>query len=154
MASGPDSTQRQVSRLDDEAWGPVVQGLSASVNVGSESFPAGGSIPMRYRLRNVSAEPVIVVNAGFWPNHRVDVEQEDGSPAVRTEAGKMALAVFNSGTRRKTVARTLSPQEILTETHDIATHFQFRSGHRYRLTITYSEGGFVLPSNSVEFTVR
>jgi len=31
-------------------------------------------ILFRYRIRNVSAEPVTIINTGFWPNHRVDVD--------------------------------------------------------------------------------
>jgi hypothetical protein len=104
-------------------------------------------------MRNASDKPIDVVNAGFWPNHRIDLTYSDGTPVLRTESGQQALDAFLSGKRRKTVLQTLLSGEILTEEH-MVSHFQLHPNNAYQLTITYAEGEVVVPSNLTTFVMR
>jgi len=153
MAAPPQGAQGSNSQIERQEWGPAVRGLQASVSLATTVPTQGEPITVQYRIRNISGEPIKIVDAGFWPNHRIDVTTVDGMLVSRTTAGKDALRVFLSGDRRKTVLRTLMPAEVLDDAQTI-THFELRSGVRYRLSITYVEGSVELKSNQVEFTVR
>lgn len=139
--------------LLDSAWGPAVQGLRASLSVLPEPPPSARQLRIRFVLQNIGPAPAHIINAGFWPNHRVDLRHTDGTPVARSELGQQALQAFSSGERRKAIVRPIAPGACLIEEHDLAPLFALRPGSRYRLQVSYEETARVLPGQPVEFAL-
>ena len=137
----------------DSAWGPVVQGIHASLSVVQEPAPSEQQLRIRFVIHNLGPTPATLVNAGFWPNHRIDLTYESGQPVAPTELGQQARRAFSSGAQRKTVVRTLAPGQCVVEEHDIAALFELRSPATYKLRVTYQEGDLELPSPLAAFAL-
>ena len=150
-AAPPMSTE--CPPLRDNTWGPVVQGLRASLSVLPKPPPSERQLRIRFVVHNLGPAPARIVNAGFWPNHRIDLTHADGTPVARTKLGRDALQAFSSGAQRKAVVRPIAPGACLIEEHDIAPLFELRPGSKYRLRVSYEEAALVLPGKPVEFAL-
>lgn len=108
-----------------------------------------------YEVENVSAEPLAVWHAGFWPNHRVLLFRPGGEEAPLTPYGEKVRAAYSPrGKRGKNARWSLAPGKVdITEGgYDLTELFDMSLPGVYRLQIEYEEE-FAMASNVLPIRV-
>ena len=140
----PDGPQHR-----EPTWGKVAGGLQSRIVLDDTPAaadrvrdPASCRHSVRFLLRNVGKEEVVVWRRGFWTNHRIDVTGPNGKPATSTPLGLDKRREFlAAGPREKNAPQPLPPGAI-DEAYDpicLEEHFELKQPGEYRVRVLYQE---------------
>jgi hypothetical protein len=141
------TSNREIAPL--AAHAPPVEGnlenqagpFRATIAVNGPAFAVGESPVVRFSIQNIGDKKADIWNAGFWPNHRVHLVDQDQQAVQLTDFGKQCLAAFSpGGARDKNVQIPLSPGEVYDRYQPIALNRMFKLvPGNYRVQVEYQE---------------
>ncbi|RUL88036.1 hypothetical protein [Tautonia sociabilis] len=122
------------------------------------TFRTVGPIPVVVVFRNADGPPTEIYKCGFWPNHWVEVVDEQGIEPPLTEWGRIFRRIFETGRRDRSikivVKRGETSFEILSDLNKV---YRLDPGH-YRAKAIYNDSSASpqihhLASDTVSFEV-
>jgi hypothetical protein len=128
--------------VSEEASGPVVDGLQATLRLGRSSYVVGQAIRARLSVRNHGAVARTLYRCGFYTNHRIVVRDEAGAEVAATAVGSPLLGSFDpAGPRRKNLPVDVEAggedvQELPLALNEL---FDLSRPGRYTVSVTYEE---------------
>ncbi len=147
--------------VSDQASGPVVDGLQATLRLGRSSYVVGQAIRATWSVRNQGTEARTLYRCGFFTNHRVVVRNEAGQEVAPTEVGSPLLGSFNpAAPRRKNLPVDVGPGEMDVQELPLPLNelFDLSRPGRYTVEVTYEEPALpwvgTLTSGVVGFEVK
>ena len=138
-------------------WGNEVEGLSASLTSDKTEFYQGEPILLRFQIKNTSQRTQIVPHLGFWPNHKLVVEDGARSELLLTALGLETRAVFGDAIkRRKSFDVMLAPGEVdeLYGPFDLRDYFEIGETIILYVRCLYLHGTIEVWSNELVLRIR
>lgn len=138
-------------------WGNEVEGLSASLMSDKAEFRYGEPILVRFHIKNIGKRTKVVPHFGFWPDHKLVVENATRAELPLTAVGQEARAAFGSDTeRRKSFDVALAPGEIGAPygPFDLRDYFQIGNATMLYVRCLYAHGSTEVWSNELILRIR
>lgn len=138
-------------------WGNEIEGLSASLVSDKAEFRYGEPILVRFHISNTGKRTKIVAHSGFWPDHKLVVENAMRAALPLTALGQETRAAFGSDIeRRKNFDVALAPGEIDIPygPFDLRDYFQIGNATTLYVRCLYALGSTEVWSNELILRIR
>jgi hypothetical protein len=117
------------------------QDVSAVASLSKKTFKHGEPISVSFTITNRSGGQITIWLSGFWPNHYINVRDQNGIEPPLTAVGQERRKAFQpSGPRRKNIPFVLKPNDVFQNDirPDLSDLYQLGPG-RYTVEITYDD---------------
>jgi hypothetical protein len=96
-------------------------------------------------FRNDTKKTIEIWQSGFWPNHRVTMQDSGGKPVPLTSPGKTGAARFGSPNRDKNAPFEIKAGKSYSyATPPLPSAFELKPG-KYTLSVVYEDKSFGKP---------
>lgn len=119
----------------------VVNGVTLHVSLDKSQFKFAAQDPIAVHLKIDNGRPdsITLWSCGFWPNHRVEITDENGEEPPLTEFGRNVRKAFASGARDKNVPFVVQPGKSGSYTSgDLRKMYEMKPG-KYKVQVLFNE---------------
>lgn len=138
-AAGRDGNDLRPSPDRDRQGDTATAHYRLTAALAGPTFRTVGPIPVVVVFRNADGPPATIYKGGFWPNHWIEVIDDQGVAPPLTDRGQIYRTIFERGNRDRSIELIIEQGQTSYETlRDLNEVYRLAPG-RYRAKAIYKD---------------